>query len=73
MIPYRIESPKMVIHRITKNPNRLVSPCLHRCEDGSHIFPIEAPDLIILIDHLVVPIGKKILQRIQIKGHPKKG
>jgi hypothetical protein len=42
----------------------LISRSSHIGKYMMYIFPIEASDLIIRINHLVIPIGKEVAERI---------
>ncbi len=67
MVTERVQLPEMIIHGITKHPDRLVSIAAFESEYLPDTFPIQIPDGRILVNHAVVPIRKLIPQRIDVE------
>jgi hypothetical protein len=60
MITQRVQFPETIIDGITQDPNGLVGRSLLMRKDLKDIFPIEAFNLWIGINHRIIPIGKKV-------------
>jgi hypothetical protein len=61
-----IELPEIVIDCVTQNPNWLIRRPLHICKYVLNIPPTKTPNLRVFIDHRIIPVGKGVIQRIQI-------